>query len=121
MKTMTEQTTLFDVPVIDISTPDAFSTAVHENQLDDQTLVWANYRAFMASKSLYAIIPVDELTIIPNWKEHVNAEFIPTIEKSPSHNLFLKLYQGQVIDVAEHVNELLDYHEVTQLFNYLKK
>ena len=51
IQTMAEQIELFDTPVIDVSTQDAFCRAVTENNLDDQSLVWAQRRAVMANAS----------------------------------------------------------------------
>lgn len=118
IQTMTEQTELFDAPVIDVSTHDAFWHAVKENNLDDQSLVWAQHRSFMANTSLYAIIPVDQLTMIPNWRHCVAPELIDVIAASPKHNLFVKLYEGRVMKAAQHVSELLSHAEIEQIYHY---
>lgn len=119
IQTMTEQIELFDTPVIDVSTQDAFCRAVTENKLDDQSLVWAQRHAFMMNASSYAIIPVDQLTIIPKWRHYVDdPELINVIAASPKHNLFIKLYDDHVVKAARHVSELLNDAEIEQLYRY---
>lgn len=119
IQTVAEQIELFDAPVADVYTQEAFYRAVTENKLDDQALVWAQRRAFMANASLYAIIPVDQLTIIPKWRRYVdNPKIIDVIAASPRHNLFLKLYESRVINAARHVSELLSDAEIEQLYKY---
>lgn len=120
IQTVAEQIELFDAPVADVYTQEAFYRAVTENKLDDQALVWAQRRAFMANASLYAIIPVDQLTIIPKWRRYVdNPKIIDVIAASPRHNLFLKLYESRVINAARHVSELLSDTEIEQLCELL--
>lgn len=117
--TMTEQIELFDTPVVDVSTQEAFCHAVTENKLDDQSLVWAQRRAFMANASSYVIIPVDQLTIIPKWRHYVDAQgLIDVIAASPKHDLFVKLYDDRVVKAAQHVSELLSDTEIEQLYSY---
>lgn len=119
IQTVAEQIELFDAPVDDVYTQEAFYRAVTENKLDDQALIWAQRRAFMANASLYAIIPVDQLTIIPKWRRYVdNPKIIDVIAASPRHNLFLKLYESRVINAARHVSELLSDTEIEQLYKY---
>lgn len=102
-----------------MSTQEAFYRAVTENKLDDQSLVWAQRRAFMANASSYAIIPVDQLTMIPDWRRYVDdPKIIDVIAASPRHNLFLKLYESRVINAARHVSELLSDAEIEQLYKY---
>ena len=116
---MAEQIELFDTPVIDVSTQDAFCRAVTENNLDDQSLVWAQRRAFMANASSYAIIPVDQLTIIPKWRRYVDDQgLVDVIAASPKHNLFIKLYDDRVVKAARHVSDLLRDAEIEQLYHY---
>ena len=119
IQTMAEQIELFEMPVIDVSTQEVFCRAVTENKLDDQSLVWAQRRAFMANASSYAIISVDQLTIIPKWRHYVDdPELIDVIAASPKHDLFLKLYENRVINAARHVSELLSDTEIEQLYRY---
>ena len=119
IQTMAEQIELFDTPVIDVSTQEVFCRAVTENKLDDQSLVWAQRRAFMTNASSYAIIPVDQLTIIPKWRHYVDdPELINVIAASPKHNLFIKLYDDHVVKAARHVSELLNDAEIEQLYRY---
>lgn len=119
IQTMAEQIELFKMPVIDVSTQEAFCRAVTENNLDDQSLVWAQRRSFMANASLYAIIPVDQLTIIPKWRRYVDEpKLVDVIAASPKHDLFVKLYDDRVVKAAPHVSELLSDTEIEQLYHY---
>lgn len=115
-----QQLSLFEEVLTIQDTDEFFQASVH-GELDSCALMWSNNRAFMANKSLFSIITVAQLTDIPAWRNLcTHDDQIKAVEASPRTGLFIKLYGGNVHQIATNVSELLSYYELHDIFPHWK-
>lgn len=116
---MPTQLTLFPEYVnVNPLTDNDFYQALHQGLINNVSIEWTCKRAFLANKIQFSIIPVDELTIIPAWKTLCNDNVIEAIEKSPYHNLYVKIEDNRVIGASKNIIDLLTTYEVTVIYQY---
>lgn len=117
---MSTQLTLFEASVVNTDTYESFYQSLRNGLVDNISLEWACKRAFLHQKILFSIIPVDELTIIPAWRDLCEVDVIPTIEASPYHNLYVKIQNGHVVAAAPNIKDIVSIYNMDIIYNFMK-
>lgn len=110
------QTTLFPEYELELDTIQDFKNAIQNGLIDNLCVYSLARTAYNRGKMKQSILAVNELTIIPAWRNMCTKDDIITIETSPNHGLYMLMNKNKVQTVTSEVYRLLTENDIRAIY-----
>ena len=112
-----DEETLFPEYELELDSIQVFKNAIATGLVDNLCVYSLARMAYNRGKMKHPILAVDELTIIPAWRDMCKKENIATIEASPNHGLYMLMNQSKVENVTSNAYRLLNENDIRAIYS----